>query len=71
MWAMCLLVYHYVVFSPDLKDLNRLTTLINMAASDMASSLSNSGHSYAMKHSSAGLSPAAQLSETFGGVTQV
>ncbi|XP_048237962.1 presequence protease, mitochondrial-like isoform X1 [Haliotis rufescens] len=64
-------LWTHIFTSPDLKDLNRLTTLINMAASDMASSLSNSGHSYAMKHSSAGLSPAAQLSETFSGVTQV
>ena len=42
-----------------------------MAASNMAMSVSNSGHGFAMTASASQLSAAAQLSETFGGMTQV
>ncbi|KAK6166270.1 hypothetical protein SNE40_023007 [Patella caerulea] len=56
---------------PDFSDLNRLTTLIRMEASDLAMGLADSGHRYAMGHSAASLSPADNLSETLNGMTQV
>lgn len=59
------------VYRADLKDKDRLTTLIRMTASDLAMSLANSGHKYAMTHASSSLTPAAQRSEQFTGLTQV
>ena len=62
----CLLDY-----SPNLTSLERLRTLVDMYASNMATSIADSGHLYAMMSSASSLSPAAQLSETFNGMTQV
>ncbi|XP_053386243.1 presequence protease, mitochondrial-like [Mercenaria mercenaria] len=55
----------------NLRDSNRLQTLIKMSAADLAASLSNAGHNYAMMHSASSLTPASQLSEMFDGVSQV
>ena len=57
--------------SPNLQDQERLQTLVNMAATNMAMSIANAGHSFAMAASARDLSPAAHLSELFGGITQV
>ena len=57
--------------SPNLQDRERLQTLVNMAATNMAMSIANAGHSFAMAASARDLSPAARLSELFGGITQV
>jgi Zn-dependent M16 (insulinase) family peptidase len=46
-------------------------TLIKMSAADMAGSISNSGHSYALSHCSSRLNAASNLSEILGGMTQV
>lgn len=60
------------IFSrPTLNDLERLRTLINMLASDLAMSVAHSGHLYAMALASSSLSPAAHLSEQFSGLSQV
>lgn len=56
---------------PTLNDTERLRTLINMLASDLAMSVSHSGHLYAMALAASSLSPAAHLSEQFGGLSQV
>ena len=42
-----------------------------MLASDLAMSVSHSGHLYAMALAASSLSPAAHLSEQFGGLSQV
>ena len=59
------------ICSPNLTSLERLRTLVDMYASNMATSIADSGHLYAMMSSASSLSPAAQLSETFNGMTQV
>ena len=46
-------------------------TLIKMTAADMAGSISNRGHSYAMSHSCSRVNAASNLSEILGGMTQV
>ncbi|KAK3738451.1 hypothetical protein QZH41_017087, partial [Actinostola sp. cb2023] len=56
---------------PTLDDQDRLRTLINMIASDLANSIAHSGHSYAMSLASSSLTPAAKLGELFGGLSQV
>lgn len=56
---------------PTLNDTERLRTLINMLASDLSMSVSHSGHAYAMALAACSLSPAAHLSEQFGGLSQV
>ncbi|XP_048577548.1 presequence protease, mitochondrial isoform X1 [Nematostella vectensis] len=57
--------------SPRFKDQERLRTLINMLASDLASSIAQSGHSYAVSLASSSLTPAARLDEVLGGLSQV
>ena len=42
-----------------------------MSASSLAMSVADNGHAYAMTAASSTLSPAAQLSETYGGLSQV
>lgn len=59
-----------VFTEPNLTDLERLKVLVNMAASNLATSISNSGHSFAISAAASGLSPSAALSEIFGGLTQ-
>jgi Zn-dependent M16 (insulinase) family peptidase len=55
----------------NLDDGDRLMTLIKMSAADMAGSISNRGHSYALSHCSSRLNAASNLSEILGGMTQV
>ncbi|XP_076452447.1 presequence protease, mitochondrial-like isoform X2 [Babylonia areolata] len=57
--------------SPDFSDRDRLTTLIGQSASDLASSVPQAGHHYAMSYAASSLSPAAALTELFGGMSQV
>ena len=57
--------------SLDLQDMNRLTTLIKMSAAELAHSLADSGHSYALTHASSSLLPLTKLKEEMMGMTQV
>ena len=59
------------VSSPDFTDRSRLTTLIQMCASELASSVADSGNSYAVMSSASALNPAAAIKEQFDGITQV
>ena len=63
----CLLLY----FSLNLRDANRLRTIINITSNNLAMSVASSGHLFAISAASAGLSPAANLSERLNGITQV
>lgn len=56
---------------PTLNDTNLLRTLVNLFASDLAMSVSHSGHMYAMMMACTSLSPASHLVEQFGGLSQV
>lgn len=56
---------------PDLRDNDRFLTLVNMTAAEMSSSVVSMGHSYAISHSRAGLTPAGFLQEQFSGMTQL
>lgn len=66
-----LLLWGLIFNSPDFADKDRLTTLIRMSASDLASSVSQAGHNFAMIRSASSLTPAAALGELFGGMSQV
>ena len=52
-------------------DEQKLRTIINMAANKATMSVTDAGHMYAMRSASNGLTPAANLSEMFFGLTQV
>ena len=52
-------------------DTNLLRTLVNLFASDLATSVSHSGHMYAMMMACSSLAPASHLVEQFGGLSQV
>lgn len=56
---------------PNLKNYDRLRTLINSIASDLAMSIADSGHAYAMTSASSSLTPAGRYGELFGGISQV
>lgn len=60
-----------ILNSPNLNNPDRLRTLINAYANDLAMSVQQSGHIYAMAAASRSLSPAAQQAELFGGLSQV
>ncbi|CAL1536313.1 unnamed protein product [Lymnaea stagnalis] len=60
-----------VINSPDFSDSNRLSTLIRMAASDLASSLSDNGHHYAITSSASMLNVVGSIQENFFGFSQV
>jgi len=62
---------HVLLCRSNLRDSSRLETLIKMGAAELAASLPQSGHSYAMTHSASSLNPAAHAREVFSGVTQV
>ncbi|XP_022112056.1 presequence protease, mitochondrial-like isoform X2 [Acanthaster planci] len=57
--------------SPNLKDMDRLTTLVRMRASELAMSIPDMGHAYAMKHAGSLLSPVGRIKEICGGMAQV
>ena len=61
----------FLYFSLTLHDANKLRTIINIASNNLAMSVANSGHLFAIFAASAGLSPAANLSERLNGITQV
>ncbi|XP_073256731.1 presequence protease, mitochondrial-like [Porites lutea] len=56
---------------PTLNNPDLLRTLVNLLASDLAMSVSHSGHMYAMMLASSSLCPASGLVEQFGGLSQV
>lgn len=56
---------------PNFKNVDRLRTLINGIASDMAMSIADSGHAYAMSAAASSLTPAGRFGELFGGMSQV
>ena len=56
---------------PNMQDRERLETLITMAASDLATSVASSGHTYAMTAAASSLTPIAGLSELYFGLSQV
>ncbi|CAG5126010.1 unnamed protein product [Candidula unifasciata] len=60
-----------IINSPDFMDVNRLSTLIRMSASELASSLSDNGHHYALSSSASTLSTVNKLQELFFGYSQV
>lgn len=62
------LFYHY---RPNLTNLDRLRTLIDMFASNLATSIADSGHLLAMLASASNLTRAAKYAELFSGMTQV
>ena len=57
--------------SPKFNDMDLLSVLIKMAASDVLATISNVGHKYAMMSASAALSPVAEMIEMFFGFKQV
>ncbi|XP_059165044.1 presequence protease, mitochondrial-like [Physella acuta] len=64
-------LWTFIINSPDFTDSNRLSTLIRMAASNLASSLSNNGHSYALSSAASTLNITSSLHETMYGFSQV
>lgn len=56
---------------PHLSDVQRLSTLLKMAANDTVNSISSRGHSYAMASAASNLQPSSALMETYGGMTHV
>lgn len=59
------------IYRPNLTNMDRLHTLIDMFASNMATSIADSGHVLAMLASASNLTPAARYAELFNGMTQV
>lgn len=55
----------------NLTNLDRLHTLVDMFASNLATSIADSGHVLAMLASASNLTPAARYAELFNGMTQV
>ena len=60
--------YSYLLTRPTLNNPDRLRTLINSLANDLAMSVPQSGHMYAMSAAAKSLSPAAQQAELFSQV---
>lgn len=60
-----------VLTEPQFDNPDRLRTLINSYASDLAMSVAQSGHMYAMAAAAKNLTPSAQIAELFGGLSQV
>ncbi|KAG8013806.1 Presequence protease, partial [Nibea albiflora] len=59
------------IFNSPRFDEERLRVLVMMSAQELANGISYSGHSYAMTRAGRHLTPAADLTETFGGMEQV
>ncbi|KAK3104887.1 hypothetical protein FSP39_012452 [Pinctada imbricata] len=55
----------------NIRDIERLRTLIQGEAANLASSITSAGHSYAMTHSASKLTQAAKIKEMYDGMTQV
>lgn len=60
-----------IFHSPRWEDSGRLATLLKMQASDSVNGLAHAGHRYAMTSANSGLNPAANLVETFSGMTHI
>ena len=56
---------------PSFHDVDRLRTLINSLATDLAMSIADSGHAYAMTTAASSLTPASRFGELFSGLSQV
>jgi Zn-dependent M16 (insulinase) family peptidase len=56
---------------PNFQDIERIRTLVMMLAADMANSVVDNGHSFAMTYSSSYLTAAAELTERLAGIRQV
>lgn len=65
------LVYLPLDCRPNLSNLERLRTLIDMFSSNMSIGIADAGHLYAMMASASSLTPASRLNELFYGMTQV
>ena len=70
-YATIVLSFLLICTSPTLNNPDRLRTLINSLANDLAMSVPQSGHMYAMSAAAKSLSPAAQQAELFSGLSQV
>lgn len=57
--------------TPDFTDKNRLYTVIGQIKISLENSISNSGHSYAMRSATSKLTPAGYVKEIWSGLTQV
>ncbi|XP_065906804.1 presequence protease, mitochondrial-like isoform X4 [Dysidea avara] len=64
-------LWHDVFLNPDLQDLERLQTLVKMTANNMALSVADNGHRFAISSSSSPLTPTSVLGEMFSGMQQV
>ena len=60
-----------VDYSPDLQDLERLQILVKMTANNMALSVADNGHRFAISVSSSPLTPSSVLGELLSGIQQV
>ena len=69
--VLCYTNVSHLLLSPDLQDLERLETLVKMAANNMALSVADSGHKFAMSASAAPIAPTSMLAEMFDGMQQV
>ncbi|XP_041374420.1 presequence protease, mitochondrial-like isoform X2 [Gigantopelta aegis] len=64
-------LWSHIFKSPDFSDTNRLKTLVQMHASELANSLAAAGHSYAMTHAASCLNAVSHARENFSGISQV
>ncbi|GFS14841.1 presequence protease, mitochondrial [Elysia marginata] len=64
-------LWTHIINSPDFTDVSRLSTLIKMSASSLASSLVDSGHQYAISSSAANLDVVSRNHEILFGYSQV
>jgi Zn-dependent M16 (insulinase) family peptidase len=64
-------LWQHVLCATHWQDTARLATLLKMQATGAANGLAQSGHKYAMSAAASSLSPAAALSEQFGGMTHL
>ena len=56
-------IFSHLNYSLRLEDLDRISMLMKMEAADLVNSISQSGHQYAMTHSSSSLSEVNRLRE--------
>ncbi|XP_033114780.1 presequence protease, mitochondrial-like [Anneissia japonica] len=64
-------LWQEIFLRPKLDDVDRFTTLVRMNASDLAMSLSNMGHSFAMSAAQSNITPVGHFSEIMSGMMQV
>ena len=61
----------FFCYSPSFNNPERLQTLIKAYANDLAMSVAQSGHLYAITCAAKNLTPTAQIAELFAGMSQV